>query len=271
VEELLERIEAGYDASPRSRATTEEVGPLTLFLSRVGWPYYARPRLGLTDPIAPADVVRVRDRQRELGVPEAFEWVHEVTPSLLAAAEAAGLTVHRYPLMALGDRTLLSDVVQGSSAAPEGVTVRVLPPGDPAARDVRRAIHAAFSEEEPTDAAPDDPGARDPDFVDSNPSRFVGAFLDGRAVGGGSSMPTGRVAELAGIGVIPSARRRGIGAALTAALVADAHDRGCDLLYLSADEGAEGVYASVGFRPVATACIAEPPEPQAVPGGAEPV
>ena len=258
MEALLGRIEAGYDASPRSRATTEDIGPLTLFLSRVGWPYYARPRLGLTEPITAAHVSRVRERQRALGVPEAFEWVAEVTPSLLAAAEETGLAVHRYPLMALDARALLNAGVHGSNGAPEGVSVRVLAPDDPAVRDVRRAIHAAFSEEEPGHAPEDDAGAHEPDFVDTNPSRLVGAFLDGRAVGGGSSMPTGPVAELAGIGVVPSARRRGIGAALTAALVADARDRGCDLLYLSADLGAEGVYASVGFRPIATACIAEP-------------
>ena len=40
------------------------------------WPFYARPALGAR-PVAPDDVERVRARQRELGVPEAFEWVSD--------------------------------------------------------------------------------------------------------------------------------------------------------------------------------------------------
>jgi hypothetical protein len=41
------------------------------------------------------DVEAVRARQRELGVPEAFEWVHETTPALLALMREAGMTCSR--------------------------------------------------------------------------------------------------------------------------------------------------------------------------------
>ena len=37
------------------------------------------------------DVRKAQARKRELGQPEAFELVHETTPSLLAAAREAGL------------------------------------------------------------------------------------------------------------------------------------------------------------------------------------
>lgn len=43
--------------------------------------------------MAAADIARVRARQRELGVPEAFEWLAEVAPGLRARIEAAGLPV----------------------------------------------------------------------------------------------------------------------------------------------------------------------------------
>ena len=91
-----------YDAAPRSAARVEEVGPFTLFVGTGPWPYYARPaaRRASTSSRA-ADVEAVRARQRELGQPEAFEWVHETTPSLLAAAREAGLEVLEAPLMVL--------------------------------------------------------------------------------------------------------------------------------------------------------------------------
>ena len=78
------------------------IGGLVLFVREgAGWPFYARPRLDATGAPSPADITAVRDRQRELGVPEAFEWVHETTPDLLAVARSAGLSVLEAPLMVL--------------------------------------------------------------------------------------------------------------------------------------------------------------------------
>src|SRR3954451_11861544 len=85
---LLPELEAYYDAVPRSAARVEEVGPFTLFVGTGAWPYYARPRLRLEHEFTAADVEAVRERQRELGVPEAFEWVHETTPSLNPVMDA---------------------------------------------------------------------------------------------------------------------------------------------------------------------------------------
>ena len=89
--DLLERIEEHFDAAPRAAADVEEHGALTLFVSRIPWRFYGRPRLGLGEDVGADDVAAVRARQRELGVREAFEWVHETTPSLAGAAAAAGL------------------------------------------------------------------------------------------------------------------------------------------------------------------------------------
>ena len=45
--DLLGRIEAYFDAAPRAAADVEEHGALTLFVSRIPWRFYGRPRLGL--------------------------------------------------------------------------------------------------------------------------------------------------------------------------------------------------------------------------------
>ena len=99
----LDRIEAYYDCVPRAVATVEQVGPLTLFVADegTGWQFYARPRLGGRSAFTAEDVRRVLDRQRELDVPRAIEWVDEVTPSLLPAVRATGHEPHRYPLLVM--------------------------------------------------------------------------------------------------------------------------------------------------------------------------
>jgi ribosomal protein S18 acetylase RimI-like enzyme len=79
------------------------------------------------------------------------------------------------------------------------------------------------------------------------------------ALAAGVLQRVGRVAEIAGIATLPLARRRGHGAAVTAALARQALDSGADLVFLSAgSEEISRVYTRVGFRRIGTACIAEP-------------
>jgi ribosomal protein S18 acetylase RimI-like enzyme len=88
---------------------------------------------------------------------------------------------------------------------------------------------------------------------------MAAAFVDGRAVASGVHVPEGDVTEVAGIGTLPAFRRRGIGAALTACLVADARARGIETIFLSAgDETIARVYASLGFARIGTSGAAEP-------------
>ncbi|OKI75101.1 GNAT family N-acetyltransferase [Micromonospora sp. CB01531] len=270
--DVLDRLERFYDAVPRDGARTEEFGALVLFVrDGAGWPFYARPRLDATAPPSLADVTAVRARQRELGLPEAFEWVHEITPDLLAVARSAGLTVLEAPLMVLDpprlpDPTALSDV-----------PVRVLDPADPGfAADVavRRAVAAVGFSNGGTARGDAGPAERD-----AAVSRLDVATLeedatrisDGRrisvlaetpelgALASGMAMRVGDVAEIAGVASLPAARRRGLGAAVTATLAHELRAAGTDLIFLSAgSEDIARVYLRVGFRRIGTACIAEP-------------
>ncbi|HLI36218.1 MAG TPA: GNAT family N-acetyltransferase, partial [Streptosporangiaceae bacterium] len=78
-------------------------------------------------------------------------------------------------------------------------------------------------------------------------------------VAAGSCQSVGTVAEITGVGVLPCARRAGLGSAVTAALARDALNRGMETVFLSAsDEAVACVYARLGFRRIGTAMIAEP-------------
>jgi GNAT superfamily N-acetyltransferase len=250
---LLKTLETYYDAAPRPSADTEEVGPFTLFLRTdpQGWPYYARPRLGLSDDVTAEDVAAVLARQEELGQPKSLEWVHETTPSLRDAARAAGLSVHECILMRLPAEG--QDLEVPSHA-------KVLASDDADLPLVVGAIHAGF---EGTDEVAPKPAVRQQQLMERGLLAVVGAYDEqGHVVGGGSHGPRGDTTELTGIAVLPRARRQGVGAAITAALVADARRRGVGTVFLSAgDDSVARVYERVGFVRVGTACIAEEASP----------
>ncbi|MER5734404.1 GNAT family N-acetyltransferase [Streptomyces sp. NPDC002262] len=255
---VLHRIEAYYDAVPRSSARAEDFGPLTFFVREGadGWPFYARPTLGHTGGVSVADVEGVRARQRELGLPEAFEWVAETTPGLRAAVAASGLVVHAHPLMVLDGDPL-------PVPAPVDAVVRTVGAADPRLADAVAAPYAAFG------AVPGPGDARRVgERIEAGLTVLAAAFdaaggeaAGGEALAGGQVQPVGDVAEVVGVGTRPGARRRGLGLAVTAALVAEARARGVGLVFLTAsDASVERLYARLGFRTVATALIAEAPE-----------
>lgn len=268
VDDLLAAIESYCDAVPRTAARAEQIGPFTLFVNPgPGWRYYARPGLGASG-FSAADVQRVRARQLELGIPEAFEWVAETTPRLRTAAEVAGLDVAGHPLMALG----------GDARPPvptvDGVEFRLVTAEDDVALAgavARMAFTTPGTAVGPTSIAEAVAFAaeRDPAEVGFERERLrtgrtvtAVALIDGRAVASGSHQPVGAVSEVAGVGVLPAFRRRGIAAALTGYLVNDARRRDVRTIFLSAGDGTIArVYEHAGFRRVGTACTAEPATP----------
>lgn len=268
----MRRLERFYDALPREHARWEEYGGLVLFIREgTGWSYYARPRPGATAGPTAADLDAVRVRQRELGLPEVFEWVHENNPDLLAIARSAGLSVLEAPLMVLDPSALPPQrpLADGS--------VRIVDPTAPSfARDIalRQAIANLGFAAGGTARGEAGPVDRDAELVALTPveadderrraltgqrlSALAETAAEG-AVASGVAMRIGDTAEIAGIATLPAARRRGFGAAVTAALARRLRDTGCDLVFLSAgSEQIARIYHRIGFRRVGTACIAEP-------------
>lgn len=272
VTELLNRIERCYDGIPRvSGARVEHIGRFALFVTEgPGWPFYGRPQLG-AHGFTPDSVEAVRARQRELGIPEAFEWVDDLTPSLRPAAEKAGLHLILAPLMVLDP----SRLVAASALSP--VPVRML---DPDAPDFADLIALASTVARLGFSAPGTgtgdvgPAERDISVTPFDPAHLeshaaaVRAGTKAQAVAvdaeqgilaSGGYQSAGDVAEIVGVATLPSARRRGLGAAVSSALAQRALDLGMDLVFLSAvDADVARVYARIGFERIGTACIASP-------------
>ena len=79
-------------------------------------------------------------------------------------------------------------------------------------------------------------------------------------VASGAHQPVGDVSEVVGVATLPAARRRGLGVAVTSALVADALGAGIETVFLSAaSDDVARIYERLGFVRVAHAGIAEPP------------
>lgn len=265
--ELMHRIEQYLDAVPRARADAEQVGPFTLFRSRIRWPFYARPSLGWTPGHVTADDVKaIRDYQRELGLPENFEWVAEIAPDLATACRDAGLQVTEHPLLVHHDPLAVP--------VPDGIRIRRLDADDDAVPAGQVVAQLGFAGSG-TDVGDAGPAERDAalrerpreaaddlrNLIRDGLSVYVVAEDEHGVLCAGGHNPVGAVTEIVGIATLPSARRRGLGAAVTDTLVADAVRRGIEVIFLSADdETVARVYERVGFRRIGTACAAEPPE-----------
>ncbi len=264
--EVIERIDAFCDAVPRRRARADEHGPLVIFVpTGPGWPYYARPKRGARALITAAAIRAVRARQRELIIPESFEWIEQSAPEMAEAAAEAGLEVQTHPLMMLAGPPQVP-------ALPPDVTVRIVTP-DEAELDRIWAVPTVAFGHPGTAAGEAGVAERDKIAADydggtiamlrerlrSGQSVLAAALGPDGPVATGSCQALDGVAEITGVGVLPAERRRGLGAAVTAALAADALDRGVQTVFLSAsDEAVARVYARIGFREIGTAIIAEP-------------
>jgi ribosomal protein S18 acetylase RimI-like enzyme len=259
VDPLLELLDRYLDAAPRAAVRTEEIGPFTLFVNEGrGWRYYARPRVGERN-VLPRDVEAVLARQRELEQPRALEWVVDLTPEVGEAARTLGMHVVEHPLLVLEDEIELPPLADGAA-------VRVVEDLD--GLRLATAVAMVGFGAPGTDVGSDGPSgvAEAAAGIDEDTLAFqlerarsgstvtVLATLDGEPAASGSHNPVGDSTELVGIATVPALRRRGLGAAVTAALVADARARGLDTVFLSAgDDDVARVYERVGFRRVGRA------------------
>jgi len=86
------------------------------------------------------------------------------------------------------------------------------------------------------------------DGIDPAAFHVVVGRLDGESVAAGIALDLDGDCGIYNVGTLAHARRRGMGTAVTAALVHDARDRGCETASLQSTPVAERIYAAVGFR-----------------------
>jgi ribosomal protein S18 acetylase RimI-like enzyme len=265
-DDLLRRIDAYLDAAPRTGAQAETVGPFTLFLNEGhGWRYYARPSPGGASIDVEA-VRAVRRRQRSLAQPEALEWIDELAPEVASAASGDGMRVVRHPLMALSVGAF------APATPPPGAAVRIVDADDDLA-GLGAVAEVGFASR---GTAVGRGGAPEASRAAARANRDTIAFQRGRMLAGltiaaaadvsgvmaavGAHQPLEATSEIVGVATLPSYRRRGLGAAVTSALVADALERGVTTVFLSADDDdVARVYERIGFRRIGTAGAASIP------------
>ena len=99
-----------------------------------------------------------------------------------------------------------------------------------------------------------------PAFVaDPDVQLFIG-WLEGRPVGTSLAIRSADTSGVYNVGVLPGARRRGVGTALTWASVGAGRGWGCEPIVLQSSEMAFPMYAAMGFRTVVSyAVFREPP------------
>ncbi|GAA1551562.1 GNAT family N-acetyltransferase [Kribbella lupini] len=256
----LTRVDEYLHAVPLSGATGEQIGPFTLFRTTTIWPYYARPLPG-GSVVEQADVERVRERCAELDLPLSFEWVVETCPSLGPAAEAAGLTVVEYPLL----------VLERADFKPVETAARceILPADVELLRQARAVANVGFSTpgtdvgeagaaERDAHEVSDETAAALLERAEAGVSVTAAAFGDDGMLASGVHQPVGTASEIVGVATLPSARRQGLGAAVTSCLVEHALANGVELILLSAQNDAvAAVYERVGFHRIGHAGGAE--------------
>jgi GNAT superfamily N-acetyltransferase len=99
-----------------------------------------------------------------------------------------------------------------------------------------------------------------PSFVSDPDVQLFTGWLEGRPVGTSLAIRSGEVSGVYNVGVVPGARRRGVGTALTWASVGAGRAWGCEPIVLQATEMAVPMYEAMGFRTVASyAVFREPP------------
>jgi GNAT superfamily N-acetyltransferase len=131
-------------------------------------------------------------------------------------------------------------------ATPAGLTIERVA-NDVALREWMLTLRA-------TDGLP--PPTREPDLALQRPASYAPdddyrlylARLDGAPVGTAAAQIGAGVVGLYCVGVVPEARRQGIGAAVTLAALREARRQGYHFGVLGASEMGEGVYQRLGFK-----------------------
>ena len=256
---LIEELDYYFDAVMRNDSDPVEVGAFTLFVSDAPFGYYARPCFSYSEQMDAADLVALTKACKEREIDLALEWVHETDPGLGALAQAHGLNVHFFPLLVAQAKDL--KIPQA-----EGVTIRILSSDEPAIAQAVAVANVSFGVGgtevgsvgfAERDIAASELSEKWMEYFRDHIRRELTSMAVVESANGvlatASCKPVGKFAEIVGVATLPSERRRGLGAAVTAFLASQLFAQGIETVLLSAeDENVARIYRQIGFRPVGT-------------------
>lgn len=243
--ELSRRCELAAYAAATSSRTLTRIGPFVALIDPhepLTWLNYALPVTPL-DAETPEALTALAEHFAAQGRVLRFEFHAAPWPDLPPLLEAAGLHLEaRQPVL-----LCTADLLRRPADA--GISVRLLTP------EATAAEFAAIVTIQRTgfgDGAGEISETRlrwMRNALRANLERYALALLNGLPVGAGSLLPAGTIAEVVGIATHPSFRRRGVAAALSAALAQAHFNAGGEICWLSAgDAAARRVYERIGFQ-----------------------
>ena len=172
-----------------------------------------------------------------------LEFLAECWPGLAAALEDAGFSPE-------GDPQEIMIVTPGEfrAASADGVSMRFLRPGD---SDETYAVYLQIQTAGFGYGGSEAPGSVRisgwREQIQRGRQAALG-LLAGLPVGVGTTLGSG-LSEIQGVTTLPDARRRGVAATLSSALVANVFSQGSKAVWLSAeDTAARACYAKIGLR-----------------------
>ncbi|MEG3839684.1 GNAT family N-acetyltransferase [Microcoleus sp. herbarium14] len=227
-----------------SQRDIEQIGPFLATFSRSS----ANPFLNYAIPdnsAAPseADVAALISAYEGRGLAPRLEYVARLAPLVEPVLTAAGFIVEGYfPVM------VCTPGAEKALPLPENIEL-VVPTSDSELLDTVTVQHEAYGESAPS--------CEDVDRLRESLTMGSIAVLardatTGEPAGAGQlTVPGEMTTEIAGIGVRPSFRRRGIAGALTARLLREAFAAGVSVAFLTPGHDEEArIYSRAGFVPV---------------------
>ncbi|MEG3938887.1 GNAT family N-acetyltransferase [Microcoleus sp. S36b_A3] len=235
------RIQLYLRFAASQQRDTERIGPfLATFSPHSANPYlnYAIPDDGAAPSLADVNALIAAYSWR--GRKPRLEYVSKLAPAVEEALISAGFTVEgRLPLMICtpGSEKLLP--------IPPEIEL-ILPVSDAELLGTVAAQHEAYGEVAPS---PEDVDSLRKSIAAGSIAVLARVAATGEPAGAGvCTVPENLTTEIAGIGVRPSFRRRGIAGALTARLLREAFDAGVAVGFLMAGHEEEfRVYTRAGF------------------------
>ncbi len=244
---LLQRLAGAFETTAAEGRERIEVGPFAVWLH----PSSADPMHSVAAPVRgcddwPSAVEALAEAFASRGRTPRVEHFTELVPDLARVLEAASLACEmRAPVMTL----LREEFVPSAPLEPEPTFVRI-------GADDEASVEAFL-------AMQCEAFGMDPARMASWKALFLAglrrralhaslARVNGAVVSGATIQDAGRVGELAGVGTRPPLRGLGYASAVCSRLLRRWFDGGGEVCWLSAGEGAQGLYARLGFEVVGT-------------------